>query len=383
MPDKYLELEYRNFSGLNTQDQPISVPNSMLVGGSTGYLARSGVLYSQPAIKLGFNSPLGTGLTIPAAPDGNAWNAIGSFIDSNNITHTIGLTSSNCYQLNFSGSSFAWSLIGSIGSGINSQYAIQAFTNQLYFCNGNVLYFVDGLTGTVVQTATSVCGGRYLTSIANSLILGYTLEGSNIFPQRVRWSAPNQPTQWDPSSNVGAGFNTIQDLADGISGIAVIGTNGYIFSPSSITVMSPTGNNQLPFTFDHLWYSPRGIGCAMPQSLDSYGPHVGFVAVDGIYILTVSGVTNIGDKIIDNFFDSVFNSQNTLQTFVFGKFIPVFMNNNTLRVNLMYNIYIVQQGVSGMCNTKVYSYSMDSKAWSIFSVQNLALTCKPDIIAIG
>lgn len=375
MSDKYTPLTYENFNGLDTQDPAISVPKTMLAAGSA-FLIRSGMLMSQPSFKTKYN-----GSTLPGAPDGLEFNAITTFLDSNNVAHTIGLTSGNCYQLT---SSLTWSLIGTIATNITAPYAVQAFVNKLYFSNGNTLYFIDGLGTTVVQTATSVCGGLYITSLANSLILAYTLEGSAIYPQRVRWSAPNQPTEWDPTSNVGAGFNTLQDLADGISGLANIGTNAYIFSPNNITVMSPTGNNQLPFTFDHLWFSPKGVGCAFPQSLSSYGGTVGFVSTENIYLLKLNGIQGIGDKIIDSFFNYIFNFSDftTSQTLVFGQFFPGFVTNGVITSNLMYNIYVTHVG-SGQSVTRVYSYNVNYGGWSIYEAANLSLTCKPAIVSIG
>jgi hypothetical protein len=302
-------------------------------------------------------------------------------LDSNNVVHTIGLTSKNCYQL---AANLTWSSIGAITTNVAAPYATQSFTNKLYFSNGNTLFFVDGLGSTGVQTATTVTGGLFINALANSLILAYTFESTNIYPQRVRWSAPNDPTSWDPSSNVGAGFNDLQDLADGISGLGNIGTNIYIFSPNNITVMSPTGNNQLPFTFDHLWYSPKGVGCAFPQSLGAYGGTLAFVSTDNIYLLTVSGLKSIGDAILDGFFNSIFNftAFTPVQTLVFGQIIPVFTASGILTSNLMYNIYVSQVGATESLTT-VYSYALNSGSWSIFVLDNYSVTCKPEIIAIG
>lgn len=376
MPDKYTEFEYKNFVGLNSQDPAISIPKNMLAAGSQGFLIRSNALQPQPAITTSNGV-----VKIPGAPDGTAFYGIQSFIDSNNVVHTIGLTATNCYQLN---SDLTWSLIGTIAAGNNAPYAMQVYKNKLYFSNGAILYFVDGLAGTGVQTASSISGGLFLSGLANSLIQAYTIEGSSIYPQRIRWSAPNQPTVWDPSVNPGAGFNDLDDLPDAISGFCVLGTYGYVFSPNNITVMSPTGNNQLPFTFDHLWYSQFGIGCAYPQSLDSYGATAAFMALDGVYTLTVSGLTNIGAPIIDelNNFIFAFTDFTPTQTFVFGKVIPVFAGPNSIVTNLMYNIYVSQSNGASVY-TKVYSYSFSSKGWSSFISDTIAVTCKPNLVSIS
>lgn len=394
MADRYAEFVYAGFTGLNSQDLPFLVGRSELTGGS-GFHVRSGVLRQQPDINGIFTNalyPPPLGATIPNAPDGNPFLGFKSFIDTNNLVHTIGVTAANCYQIGPPPGpgpgirTFSWSLIGAIPSPGTVPYALQSFIRKLYFTNSNQLYFVDGLTGTNVQTATTISGGLFLTSVANSLIMAYTFEGSSIFPQRVRWSAPNQPTQWDPTANLGAGFNDLQDIADGVSGLAVIGTNAYVFTPNDITVMSPTGNSTLPFVFDHLWFSPSGLGCTMPQSIASFGPHCGFVGSDGIYILSVTGIENIGKKIYDYFFDVVFGNNATGATsgYVFGNFFPVYVTGqgSPYRSNLSYRLYVSQINTSGVPVTYVFSYDLDSKAWSVYFIAG-ALNARPELISVG
>jgi len=55
---------------------------------------------------------------------------------------------------------------------------------------------LDTETGIEYETGKFLTKAKYLTTYENFLILGYTYEDGNWYPQRVRWNAIGQETEW-------------------------------------------------------------------------------------------------------------------------------------------------------------------------------------------
>jgi hypothetical protein len=249
---------------------------------------------------------------MPAPADGTSVRALTSFFDINAVMHTICITRRGIYQLSINWQDLIkqeanpWLILVNFGQAQpDAQYAMTILQTKLYFSNGGTNIFQwNGLTNTV-QTIDTLADGTtfgafYLMELGAKIICAYTIETKagvqNIFPFRVRWTntPPSQTNPFDPTVNLGAGFNDEFDVPDTITGIMPIGRTGYIYRNNGISEMIPNSNGN-GFDFDHLWASDRGIGNVLSQTLAGFGPMNIFVAGDNIYMITPNSFNPIGN----------------------------------------------------------------------------------------
>jgi hypothetical protein len=187
---------------------------------------------------------------------------------------------------------------GQLGS--NQLFTDAHIQNQVYFANGGYpLAYLDGSNSvTFAGDTPGTC--NFLAVNVNHLIQAYCIEpalgisGSTVFPRRVRWSATNNPQEWNPLTDFTAGFNDILDVPDDITGINTLGYSSYVWRSNGITVMFPTGNALAPFSFYNFSLAPDGVGNFFPYSLATYTNWCTFVAQDNVYKFDASSFTPIG-----------------------------------------------------------------------------------------
>src|SRR5258706_13482373 len=94
---------------------------------------------------------------LPGTPDGNPILIVTSFLDANNIFHTVAVTSSGLWQLNRAWTrqpitaQKTWNLVGTfnVKPGPNFPAASSVFVNRFFWTNGgNNLFSWDGITST-------------------------------------------------------------------------------------------------------------------------------------------------------------------------------------------------------------------------------------------
>lgn len=396
---------------------------------------------------------------IPGLPDKSQPTAVCSFQDSNNVVHTIAVSTTGLWQLNSNWAvnpSKAWSLVGRFASPYPVQTvpaAIQVFLDQLYFVTGDFnLWNWDGLTpnaagglfiqglvssqgvnfvsGETITQATSgatatvknftayganllavsnlvgvpdnihkwtggtsgaiftpisipsvvvqqprsvaqitlapvntggplLAGGLFIGELDARLILLNTVEQIDIagkpftnYPQRIRWSASGLPSVWDSTVNVGAGYSDEIDVPDVINGFLTIGRNGFVFRYNGITEMTSISGGVLPFDFNHLWASERGIGSVQPFSIAGYGPIGIFIASDDIYQLSLGGFKKIGGKARN----AIYNDIATATALPIASLFPSYQNNYPY---LTYKLMIPMPG--GV--SQVWCYFVEGECW--------------------
>lgn len=314
--DSYFEQAYdAPWKGINV-DLPENKIGKEYTPDAKNWILRSGELRSRPR-----QSALINGL-----PDASQPTAINNFQDANNVVHTVVVSTTGLWQLN---SAWAknpgkeWSLVGRFTSPYPVQSvpaSVQIFLDQLFFVTGDFnLWNWDGITPNATSASSALksiakitespvtaggpllAGGLFLGELDSRLIILNTVEQVDAlgrpftnFPQRIRWSASGLPTVWDPTVNVGAGFNDELDVPDVITGFLTIGRNGFIFRSNGISEMTSISQGLLPFDFNHLWASDRGIGNVYPFSIAGYGPVGMFISSDDIYELSLGGFKKIG-----------------------------------------------------------------------------------------
>lgn len=291
-----------------------------------------------------------------------------TFVDSNNVTHTVSITANNLWQLVYRSSipddtKWIWNKIGAFNTnGSDNQFAVQIYLNKIYFTNGSLgIYSWDGITNGVSEVTNSgglpLYGAYFLQELGSHLIAFNTIEYNVVtgtavnFPQRVRWTPSGLPTVWDPSVNSAAGFTDMLEVPDAITGALTIGQKIYIYRTNGVTQMSLTGLAAQPFQFDHMWASDRGIGNVYPQTAATYGPVGIFISSEDIYRVTPISLEAIGGNTRDAIFDDLAQATGAaVGTIIQG-------------LHKTY-IYVTYRLVIPMGNNCVlWTYSLEDKNW--------------------
>lgn len=237
-----------------------------------------------------------------------------------------------------------------------------------------------GLPSGPTMVGPLAIGAGFLSELDNHLILANISvkdQNSGIifpYPNMIWWSANGLPLQWDPTQNTSAGFNAFLDVADQITGLAMLGVAGYIFRNYGITQMTPTGSAVTPFQFDHMWASEHGIGNVQPWSLAQYGPTCCFIAQDNIYSLSVTNAQPIGGTARDVIMADLANASST----AFANIVPGYSSSY---VYLTY-VILIPMGTFA----RKYVYSFEDKNWSTWDLAISGtppfqfLTCAPNYV---
>lgn len=325
----------------------------------------------------------------PAPNDGTPTRGLFSFVDMNNVTHTVAITRTNIYQLSANWQSMIqnntnpWLPISNLGQGQpDGLYSSAILQTNLIFSNGGTNIFRWNGTTNSIQTVDGLADGTsfgafYIMELAAKIIVAYTLETkagiTNVFPFRIRWTttganAINGPNQFDPSVNLGAGFNDEFDVPDIITGMLPIGRTGYIYRSNGITEMVPNSNGT-GFDFDHLWASDKGIGNVLPQTLAGYGPINIFIASDDIYQITPNSFDRIGGKS----FNAITNDLGNAFGSIHATILPQFSRSYP------YSVYMLCISFSN--NTTIWwLYDLRERSWTRWTCNNKLFTCKPRLV---
>ncbi len=236
-----------------------------------------------------------------SAPDGAIIRKMITFQDVVNGYHTLVLTTKTPYALT---AGPVWNTLTLPSpltdlSGTNLPYGVVSTNKRVFFSNGSVpILYADGEAS--VKVAGDVPGAaRFLATNSFHLVAAYTTEpapGGTLsveYPNRVRWSASGDPTDWTSFS---AGFEDLLEVSDSITGLATLGVRTFIFRTNGITVMTPTDNALAPFRFDNYAIAEQGIGNKYPYSLASYNDSAAFISDSEIYKISPNDFTPIGSK---------------------------------------------------------------------------------------
>ena len=155
--------------------------------------------------------------------------------------------------------------------------------------------FADLITSTCVPQA------RHIGVTDDFVILGNTSETGTLYPTRVRWSAFDDPTDFDASATTQADY---QDLPEHgwVQKIIGFGRDAYVFQERAIRVMRYEGSPRI-FRFD---VTEQNRGAVAPGAVVAYGRFVFYAAADGFYMWNGLQSNPIGKEKVDAwFYDSV------------------------------------------------------------------------------
>jgi len=161
-------------------------------------------------------------------------------------------------------------------------------------------YFLS--TSSAFFELTAELRGRYCASVRNFLVFGNVtdlIDGS--VPNRVRWSALNDPTDFTVSPVTQSDYNDLDGSKGWIKQI-VGGEYGVIFQERAITRMVYVGSPAV-FQFDEV---ESGRGTQFPYSVVKVGNNIFYLGYDGFYIFDGNQSIPIGEgKVNRTFFDEV------------------------------------------------------------------------------
>jgi hypothetical protein len=235
----------------------------------------------------------------------------------------------------------------------------------------------NGFYGTAVVDATNgvTSGAFFIGVLASRMLLLSTIEGAGTsggapFTQRIRWCPSGIPSIWDPNVNIGAGYVDLLEVPDNISGFLAIGDKtGFVFRSNGISEMTAVSDGILPFDFNHLWASDRGIGNVYPFSISGYGPLGMFISSDDIYNISVGGFKVVGGVARDSIFRDLARATST----PVSTMVPRWSNGYS------YLVYLL--AIPFGADTKFWMYSLEDSSWTTWIKRNVTVTGRANFVA--
>lgn len=205
--------------------------------------------------------------------------------------------------------------------------------------------FADLITSTLKPQA------KHIAVVRNFLVLAHTEEGGTRYPNRVRWSAIEDPTDFDADINTQSDFQDLEGSSPRAGWIqGIVGREyGIIFQENAIWRMSYIGTPAI-FQFDEI---ETGRGAYIKGSIVPFGRMVFFCADDGFYMTDGAQTVPIGRNKIDRYF--------------FNDLSETFKDRMTGVVSSQDSVVLwsyVSKSNSGGVPDKVLAYNWVTGAWS-------------------
>jgi hypothetical protein len=145
---------------------------------------------------------------------------------------------------------------------------------------------------------------RHVTVIKNFLVLGNTRESGTNYPQRVRWSALDDASDFDASQSTQSDFQDLYGEGGWVMKV-VGGESGLIFQERAIWRMTYIGS-PFVFQFDQVEINR---GTIAKNSVARYGTKIYFLAEDGFFAINTLGGESqaIGKERVDEYFFNDFD----------------------------------------------------------------------------
>lgn len=176
-----------------------------------------------------------------------------------------------------------------------------------------IQYFSLSGTGTFLDLATAAPRARHIQLIdPGFLMIGNLVDGGISYPNRVQWSAIDDPTDWPPpgSSTATAVQSDYQDLPNGGWVQALVGpvggAAGAVFCERAIYRIQYEG----PPTQFGFYEIERSRGTPAPNSVANVGPFAFYLGEDGFYAFNGQQSTPIGANKVDKYFFGDLNQNN-------------------------------------------------------------------------
>lgn len=247
--------------------------------------------------------------------------------------------------------------------------------NRLYFTNGlradtgagtDGLQYWDGGTTTnrFVPTfnsgANTLEGAKMLFAIKGRLLLLYTLENGNDYPQRARWCQPQADPEaadvWDDATPGRGGF------VDAATGDLIVSARRLqnqiiVFMTNSVWTLRPNANPALPFVWDKIndYRSTQGRFATV-----GYDNHVTSMGVRGITNNSAAESQRVDSKIEDFVTERVnadlFNRIYGSRSFAVNRSWFLYSDQNSETADEVNNALIFDEGTASW---SIYNIAMN------------------------
>jgi len=214
---------------------------------------------------------------LPPLPDPILGSA--SFFDSTGAKHQVAVTQKGLYE--WISSTQTWNQITGVLTGSATDlFSFAVVGYKLCFCQGvDNIQVWDGITTTFGIVSANAYPAKFLMELNTHLVACNTVESGTNYPQRVRWSGANDPTDW---TSFNAGLEDILGDLGPIYGAEKVGQQGLLLCADGVEQMIPTGLGTSPFAFLPLGSAEHGVG--FPYSVAALTDLGAFyVAKDNVY----------------------------------------------------------------------------------------------------
>ena len=230
---------------------------------------------------------------------------------------------------------------------------VMAAYNYLVFTNANdnVKYY----DGTAVQDvpnlpSTGNCKCKAVGLFNNHLILFHTIEGGTAIPQRIRWSAAGDPTDWTSVND--AGYVDLFDSEDFIITGVPIGPYVAIYRERSIYRMEYLGSADKLFNFDEV---VSGEGARSVDSVVDVGTEHIFVGNSNVY--RYRGGFDL-DPMSDKLYDSIFGEAGEINSNYSSRIICIYIEE-------LDEVWFFYPTATSTYPKKIAKIKMYNEAWTI------------------
>lgn len=220
--------------------------------------------------------------------------------------------------------------------------------------------FTMGTSSLFADLAGSPPKARHVATIRDFLVFGNTTDIDGVIPNRVRWSAIGDPTDWTPSSVTQSDFQNLDGAGGWVQKI-VGGEYGIVFQERAVWRMTYVGSPSV-FQVDQV---ELGRGALAPGSVVKTGNLIYYLGEDGFYVLDGQSSTPIGTNRVDKTF---FNDLDASYLYnIYSCADPV--------SKIIYWSYPGSGNMGGKANKiLMYNYSPNAtKRWSIAEVDTECL----------
>jgi len=148
--------------------------------------------------------------------------------------------------------------------------------------------------------AEGITAARQVVSYYNHLFLGFTTEGGDPCPHRIRWSDTDDPEEWDDTTT-NAGYYDLNETVDWVVKLIILRDRLFVFKERSIWEIQYV--NSATKLFDYKLVID-GVGTYAPNSVINLGDRIIFYGTDGVYLFDGNELEPVGAAIFPYLYES-------------------------------------------------------------------------------
>lgn len=156
---------------------------------------------------------------------------------------------------------------------------------------------IGGANFADLATSTLKPQAKTIASLERFVVIGNTSEGGTVYPYRVRWSAIDDPADWDQSATTQADAEDLE-IGNRIQTIVPRGRDAFIFMDTAIYTMRYEGGATV-FRFD---LADQDRGALVPGGVVPYGNLIYYLAADGFFVFDGASSHPISNNRLNEWF---------------------------------------------------------------------------------